>query len=338
MPVRRMIAVLLALGGCTAGPATPSPSALPSPSASGSPAASVSASASASPPSYGDGPAWPHRSRDAAPPALGAVVTATGVVLPRLGGSTTEPVVLTPCGRQRAVRAVRWLPPGQGVTIVVDPGHGGPQLGTVAPDGDREKDRVLQIALELRRVLTGRVDRVVLTRDRDVEATLGFRVALADALRADAAISVHLNASPDGSRRTPGLETFGSVADPGGRRLAGLVYERERRFLEPLGGPWVGDRDAGAKYRLGRDGRDYYGLLRRSHVPWVIAESLYLSSAREAALVARPEIRSGLAAAMADALVAFVGTRDPGSGWVAPYPRPPDPSAADHHVCADPPM
>ncbi len=335
-----IVAALTVVTACTSGPVAPPPSPTPSPAAPAR--SSPSASPAASAPSYGAGPGWPRGSREPAPAALGAVVTPSGLVVPRLAGSTTFPTVLTPCGRRTTIRATSWLPPahrpGGGVTIVVDPGHGGPQLGAVSPQGHREKDRNLQIALELRAALRGRVDRVVLTRDRDFEATLGFRVALADALAADAAISVHLNAAPDGPRRTPGLETFGSVADPGGRRLAGLVYERERRFLEPFGGPWVGDRDAGPKYRLGRDGRDYYGLLRRAHRTWVISESLYLSSAREAALVARADVRRGLARAMAEALVAFVRTADPGSGWVSPYPRPPDPPAPTGRRCVDPEM
>jgi N-acetylmuramoyl-L-alanine amidase len=254
---------------------------------------------------------------------------------------------MTPCGRSVTLSAsdLRVVAPGSGgtlpkpgsdVLVVIDPGHGGPQLGAVAPDGDREKDRNLQIAAEVRRALAGRVGRIVLTRERDVEETLEFRARLVDALRADAAVSVHLNSSPDGVRATPGTETFGSTADGVGRRFAGLVYESVRRYVQTLPGPWVGDRDAGAKYRVGSNGRDYYGLLRQAHRPFVIAESLYISSAHEAALVARPDVRTGLGSAIADALVEFTTGRATGSGWVRPYPRPADPSTRDGHVCVDP--
>ena len=328
----------------TASPVTSAPTASPLPTAFG-----------------GANVTWP-ASREAtpAPPALGAVVTvrtartsdgrtlAAGLTLPRVGGTAATPAVLTPCGRRVVLLAtdVRAIPPSGGgslpkdpgnVLVLVDPGHGGPsQLGAVAPNGDREKDRNLQISLELRRLLNGRVGRVVLTRERDFEATLEFRTALADALRVDAALSVHLNSSPDGPRSTPGTETFGSTADGVGRRFAGLVYEHLRRYTQTLPGPFVGDRDAGAKYRIGKAGRDYYGLLRRSHRPFVISESLYISSAHEASLVARPEVRTGLATALANALVAFTTTRAPGSGWVRPYARPPDPGTSDGHACTDP--
>ncbi len=293
------------------------------------------------------------------PPALGAIVTlrvtprsdggtlAAGLTLPRVGGTATAPRVLTPCGSTVVLPGhdVRPIPPGSGgtvpkqagdVLVVVDPGHGGPQLGAVAPDGDREKDRNLQIAFQVRQALAGRVGRVVLTRERDIQETIEFRAALVDALRADAAVSVHLNSSPDGPRPTPGTETFGETADTAGRRLAGLVYESVRRYVQTLPGPWVGDRDAGAKYRIGTDGRDYYGLLRRSHRPFAIAESLYIASAHEASLVARAEVRAGLGKAIAGALVAFTQTAAPGSGWTVPYPRPPDPSGGRGPACVDP--
>ena len=273
---------------------------------------------------------------------------AAGLTLPRVGGTAARPRVLTPCGESvvLSARDVRVVPPGSGgalpkkardVLVVVDPGHGGPyQLGAKAPNGDLEKVRNLQISFEVRRLLRGRVGRVVLTRERDYEETIEFRAALVDALRADAAVSVHLNSSPDGPRATPGTETFGSTADPQGRRFAGLVYEHLRRYTQTLPGPFVGDRDAGAKYRVGRDGRDYYGLLRRAHRPFVISEALYISNPHEAALVAKPEVRAGIAKALADAVVEFTQTRAPGSGWVTPYRRPPDPSTRDGHVCRDP--
>jgi N-acetylmuramoyl-L-alanine amidase len=363
--VKRAPLLLLAVACSTSAPtATPTPSAVTTPpatTAAPSPTtASPTTTPSASPETYGGADVrWPSTTDTAAPPALGAVVTlriaatgsgttlAAGLTLPRIGGTADRPLVLTPCGHSVTLSAgdLRVVPPGSGgalpkagndVLVVVDPGHGGPQLGALAPDGDREKDRVLQIAFEVRDALAGRVGRVVLTRERDYEETIGFRAALVDALRADAAVSVHLNASPDGPRATPGTETFGSTADPQGRRFAGVMYEAIRRYVSTLPGPWVGDRDAGAKYRIGRDGADYYGLLRRAHRPFVIAESMYVSSAHEASLVARPEVRAALGGAIADALVSFTTTSAGGSGWVRPYQRPPDPSTKDGHVCVDP--
>jgi N-acetylmuramoyl-L-alanine amidase len=256
---------------------------------------------------------------------------AAGLTLPRVGGTAALPEVLTPCGDRTTIRGAfsRIAPSGPSdVLVVLDPGHGGRADGTHAPDGTREADVVLDLARRTAAALHGRVGRVVLTRDRDLEATIGFRAALADALRADLAVSVHLNASPETTRSSPGASSYGSVADPRGRRAAGVLYASIRHYLErwtPTVGRWAANRDSGALYRLGRTGRDYYGLFRAAHVTWVIAESAYLSAPREAALLKRSEVRSGLAGALADGVVAFTSSQQPGSGWRAPLPRPADP-------------
>src|SRR5262249_5970903 len=49
--------------------------------------------------------------------------------------------------------------------VVVDPGHGGHDTGTIGADGTREKDVALAIAKKLRTVLTEQGLEVVLTRE-----------------------------------------------------------------------------------------------------------------------------------------------------------------------------
>ncbi len=302
---------------------------------------------------------WPRQARPSLPPPpLGAVRTrarttlrgggtlAAGLVLPVVGGSAARPTVLTPCGNpvSLADAAVTRIPSSSPAdpVVVLDPGHGGSEDGTHAPNGTREAERTLQLALAVRDALRGTHVRVVLTRDRDTQATLGFRVALADALRANLAVSIHLNASPTTTRPYPGTEVFGSIADPHGRRAAGVLYQAERRYLQRLstevGGHWAANRDAGALYRLGRNG-DYYYLLRQSHVTWVISESLYLSNAGEAALLAQPQVRAGLGSAIAAGIISYLSTTDPGSGWRTPVSRPPAPAASASPTpasCVDP--
>jgi N-acetylmuramoyl-L-alanine amidase len=319
---------------------TSTPSAAPPTTAAPEPAAQ--------PTSYGgETVTWPRRTRGAAPPARGAVLTlgrvtrsdggtlAAGLLLPRVSATR----VLTPCGDEVSVRgATRVVPPrGREPLVLLDPGHGGHADGTRAPDGTREADRVLQVALEVERQLTG--PRVLLTRRTDHDGSLPYRVALADALRPDLSVSVHLDAAPETTRSTPGTRVFGSVADPQGRRAAGVVHESLRRYLQGLaprvGGRWASDRVVGALYRLGSRG-DYYGLLRRAHTTWVIAEPLYLSDPEEARLLADPAVRSGLAGAYADGARRFLAGAA-GSGWAVPEPDPADPPPAPGQmVCTDP--
>jgi N-acetylmuramoyl-L-alanine amidase len=81
-------------------------------------------------------------------------------------------------------------------TIVIDPGHGGREVGAVGPNGVLEKDITLTIARKLAAALSSKVGaRVVLTRDDDSVVSLDQRTALANQYKADLFLSVHLNAA-----------------------------------------------------------------------------------------------------------------------------------------------
>ncbi len=81
-------------------------------------------------------------------------------------------------------------------TIVIDPGHGGREVGAVGPNGVFEKDITLTIARKLAAALSSKVGaRVVLTREDDSVVSLDQRTALANQYKADLFLSIHLNAA-----------------------------------------------------------------------------------------------------------------------------------------------
>lgn len=91
--------------------------------------------------------------------------------------------------------------------IVIDPGHGGGDTGTIGPSGLKEKDLVLSLSKRLKILLEERLGTdVVLTRDTDKFVPLEQRTAIANQLGADLFISVHANSSK--IRRVSGVETF----------------------------------------------------------------------------------------------------------------------------------
>jgi N-acetylmuramoyl-L-alanine amidase len=87
--------------------------------------------------------------------------------------------------------------PGNGVrTIVVDPGHGGADLGVAGPGGTREKDLVLDLSRRLKAAIESRLGlRVLLTRDGDELVPFDRRTSLANNNKADLFISLHANGS-----------------------------------------------------------------------------------------------------------------------------------------------
>ena len=91
--------------------------------------------------------------------------------------------------------------------IVIDPGHGGHDTGTIGPTGLREKDVVLDVGLRLKKLLERKVGcEVVMTRSDDTFIPLEERTAIANAKAADLFVSIHANASSDRSAR--GIETY----------------------------------------------------------------------------------------------------------------------------------
>jgi N-acetylmuramoyl-L-alanine amidase len=92
---------------------------------------------------------------------------------------------------------------------VIDPGHGGDKEGAVGPSGLREKELTLQIARRVAARLRKQGGKAVLTRTGDLAVALARRAALANAIRADLFVSIHLNAMPAPNRaRAHGVETY----------------------------------------------------------------------------------------------------------------------------------
>ncbi len=92
-------------------------------------------------------------------------------------------------------------------TIVLDPGHGGRDPGAIGPEGTREKDVTLQVALRLKKLMEKDLGlRVVLTRETDAFIKLDERTTLANNAEGKMFISLHCNANK--SRRVDGTTTY----------------------------------------------------------------------------------------------------------------------------------
>ena len=105
--------------------------------------------------------------------------------------------------------------------IVLDPGHGGRDLGAVTQAGLREKDLTLDVARRLRRLLVDQAFEVAMTRESDEAVSLRERARFANVERADLFVSIHVNSVP--ARECHAVETYylGGAADPAVERLAG---------------------------------------------------------------------------------------------------------------------
>jgi N-acetylmuramoyl-L-alanine amidase len=91
--------------------------------------------------------------------------------------------------------------------VVIDPGHGGHDQGTMGPKGLLEKDLVLDVSLRLGKLIEERMgSEVIYTRTDDTFVPLEGRTALANEKKADLFLSIHANSSS--ATRVAGIETY----------------------------------------------------------------------------------------------------------------------------------
>jgi N-acetylmuramoyl-L-alanine amidase len=273
------------------------------------------------------------------PAAAGAakvIVSPKGVVLPVTSREGDAYRVTTPCGRSVVATGT----PIAEAAVVLDAGHGGVEPGAVGPGQLTEKVVNLAVVEHARAALARAGVSVVLTRTADYRITLNSRAEIVKALDPRAFVSVHHNAEPDGPRDGPGTETYYQVASAESKRLSGLVYEEVVKALSAYRIAWVADTDAGAKYRRNVAGDDYYGILRRTQgTPASLAELGFISNPPEEDLLRRPDFQQVEGEAVARGILRFLNTKDPGSGFVEPYPREsPAGSGGGTSNCADPPL
>ena len=258
--------------------------------------------------------------------------------------TSCDTVAWLPEAQVRAELPAPPLVPGTGAdfaeaVLVIDPGHGGANnQGAPSPDGELiEKEVNLDIAHRVRDLLgtphdvdwdTGMIsdgdavpaaNRVVVTRSGDAaaadyEAGLIFRAAMANAAQAHALVSIHNNAGFDSSSTTAASDVYYQSDVPESRRLAAILAGEFQVSFAGFEADWVATLPVGAKSRLSpSDGeKQYYGILRRTEVPAVIAEGAYIANQSEADLLATPEFRQAYADAVYRALVRFITTADEG--------------------------
>jgi len=196
------------------------------------------------------------------------------------------------------VAIAAFAPPAHaaGITIAIDPGHGGSDPGAVA-NGLREKDLTLAVSLALKEELESYDGvRVVMTRTTDtrpsenVSTDLSRRVEMAVAADADALVSIHFNsASPIAKGAEvwyPNSSSYNYGTHTQGRTLSNAIQKQ----LTGLGLADRGIKTRDNPYYDYPDGStgDYYALIRQSreeNMTGVIVEHAFLTSSSDAALL-----------------------------------------------------
>jgi|SRR5690625_203176 len=194
--------------------------------------------------------------------------------------------------------------PLAGKTIVIDPGHGGPDGGAVGKDGTLEKDIALNVAKNTRDYLQQAGALVYLTREEDEDLadkdTRGYSRRKSEDIRnrlkfihekeADFFITIHLNSLP--SSRWSGAQTFFYPRYPENKHLATMIQEEIIRNLENTN-------------RVPLQMNDVY-LLKHAETPGALVEIGFLSNEEERKLLNDKKYQEKMAASIYKGIIRYV--------------------------------
>ncbi len=182
--------------------------------------------------------------------------------------------------------------PLTGIKILLDPGHGGEELGSRGPTGYPEKDVTLLVSKLLRDELVQRGATVLMTRTTDRDVSLGDRVAMIDRVEPDIALSIHYNALPDNGDaiNTQGIGTFWYHAQS--HDLAIFLHNYLTKALNrPSYGVYWNN----------------LALTRPAVAPAVLLELGFMINPQEFEWIVNPQEQKKLAAALAAGVVQWLG-------------------------------
>lgn len=214
-------------------------------------------------------------------------------------------------------------------TVVLDPGHGGEEIGTQGASGTLEKDVTLSVARRLRTLIESRLGaKVFLTREDDRTLSLDDRSAFANNHQADVFLSIHANSAVRPAMR--GAEVYFLTverADAEARKKAGdnattlpalgggsreidlILWETaQARYLEQSSA-LAGFVEQALTGRIEMSPRAVqqapFRVLVGANMPAALVEIGYLSNAEQETQLATGSYQDRVAQALLDALIKF---------------------------------
>ena len=216
--------------------------------------------------------------------------------------------------------------------IVIDPGHGGHDTGTIGPTGLMEKDLCLDVGLRLGKIIEQRLPgaEVIYTRSDDTFIPLEQRTNIANQAKADLFISIHANSSRDSGAR--GIETYylnlkgspeamevaareNATAQEGVHDLQDLVkkiaqtekIDESKEFAEDIQDSLAKRIQRSSKYFRNRGVRKApFVVLIGADMPSILTEISFLSNPADEKLLKQPEQRQKVAEGLYQGIASYL--------------------------------
>lgn len=171
-----------------------------------------------------------------------------------------------------------------GKTIVLDPGHGGKDPGSLGLDGVKEKDVIMTVTDDIANQLRSAGADVVLTRTGDYFISLDERVKASHTNDADAFVSLHYNAFP--MITAQGMNTY-YYSDDTDQKLAESIHSSLEENIE------MADRGVG---------QGNFQVLRENNNPSVLLELGFITNPEDLLQIQSTAYKDGVANGITDGL------------------------------------
>lgn len=169
--------------------------------------------------------------------------------------------------------------------IVIDPGHGGNDPGSIGRKGTREKDITLKTAKNIQQKLEKKGMTVILTRQDDTFVSLKDRVAITENKSADLFLSIHYDGFTTNDAK--GVTTY---YYKGEQALAETIHENLFKHIQA--------KNRGVKFG------DYY-VLRENQKPSILLELGYITNQEDEERMNSQEFQTNVTSGVVSGIIEY---------------------------------
>ena len=175
---------------------------------------------------------------------------------------------------------------GKGEVIIIDPGHGGPDVGATR-NNVFEKDLNLDVAKKVYTILTKAGYKVEMTRNNDVNPTLQERCDFSNQRKAVVFVSIHTNASV--KEEPNGIETH-------------FYHDKSIELSNTVHKHLISETNAVDRGTI----KSMFYVINHTNVPSILVEMGYISNSKERNALQTKERQDKTAKAIADGIIEYL--------------------------------